>query len=229
MIKPSKDIASRSSWVVNKKSPLKDSMSTPSILQNLGRMLRESSTTTANFDALTRDLKKKLARGEEVTLTAKQLRPEVFVYSFNGGKLTEEEIEVKPASDIWQDNKDDSKTYISNAVYYAKPVKGGEKIEVTVIDGNQRKPFSMMSPADFEGAFTQMYPNKQADAEGYLQYRTTAEVEAVKYTEDTMKVNLGDSETVLNKGDYLVRKVDGNNFTYEVHKAKAFEDNYSEK
>lgn len=193
-------------------------------LRNLGAALRESMiTTTANADALTSSLMKKLKTGKKVVLTAQKVAENVFEYSFEDA-LKEEAIEVVAAEQLWKDNKDSAKTYISNQVYFAKPV--GEKYEVTVEKDSKRKPFATLSKVDFSNSFTPMRSSAKADAEGYVQYRDVDEVQALQYNEDTVKLNTG---PLLSKGDYLVRKVNGDDFIYEVKKSKDFETAYTEK
>lgn len=200
---------------------------TKNSLQSLGALLRESMTTTANFDALTKDLKKRLKKGE-VNVHVKQIADNVFEYRFSS-VVKEEAVETKPAADVWGENKDSSKTYVSNTVYFVKPVKGGEKYEVSTEEGTTRKPFATLSKVDLDKSFTMIRPKQTPDAEGYTQYRDSAEVEAFKNDADTFKIDDSGTVLLLTKGDYLVRKTDGENFTYEVKKAKDFEAHYAEK
>ena len=139
-------------------------------------------------------------------------------------RLAEEAIEVQSAENIWKENKGDAKRYISNTVYFVRPA--GEKYEVTIEKNGKREPFATLSRIDLEKSFTPMRPNQNPDAEGFIQYRDVDEVEAFPYTEDTLKLNTG---ALLRKGDYLVRKIDEDDFIYEVQKAKDFETAYTKK
>lgn len=66
--------------------------------------------------------------------------------------------------------------------------------------------------------------NQTPDAEGFVTYTDPTEVEAFKYDGEPIRVKLDDSQTVqMNKGDYLVRTVRGNNFEYNVEAASDFE------
>ena len=207
---------------------------TPIDLRNLGATLAgkitlaENTTTTANFDGFVSDLKRKL-RAEESVLV--QIRAIQNGYGAAGNVeytfkkvIKEEAIEVKAASAIWSENKDSSKKYISNTVYFVKKLDGGEKYEVTTESGNERKPFATLSKVDLDKSFTELRANQTPDAEGYTKYRDLEDVEAFKYASDTVKV---DETTVLSKGDYLMRKPDGDQFVYEVKKAKDFEAEYT--
>lgn len=199
-------------------------------LQQLGRLLKESTTTTANFDAFSSDLKKKLKQGE-VVVTVKQVGANVFEYSFSkAAALKEEAITVKPAPEVWADNKDDAKTYITNTVYFVRKLDGGTKYEVTIEDGTTRKVFATMTRPELDKAFTPIRAKQTPDAEGYTQYRNLDEIEAFKYTDDTIKVeDEGRGTYLLNKGDYLLKMARDDIFIYEVKKAKDFETIYSPK
>lgn len=142
-----------------------------------------------------------------------------------GTTLNEEAIEVRAPEDVWGENKDNSLTYITNTVYDVRKLEGGQKYEVTVTDGTTRKPFANLTKQALDQSFTQIRPNEKADAEGFNQYRKVDEVEAFKYSGDTVKVN----SVLLTKGDYLIRSPKGDQFVYEVKKAKDFEASHTEK
>jgi hypothetical protein len=142
-----------------------------------------------------------------------------------GTNLNEEEITVTAPEDVWAENKDSASTYITNTVYDVKKLDGGQKYEVTVTDGSERKTFANLTKQALDQSFTQIRPNEKSDAEGYTQYRKVDEVEAFKYTGDTVKVNA----VLLSKGDYLIRSPKGDQFVYEVKKAKDFEASFTKK
>ncbi len=144
-------------------------------------------------------------------------------------KLDEETIEVLTADQVWKDNGTDSKTYISNAVYFARPKAKTDKFEVVVDSNNQRKAFATLGKAELDDSFTPMRPNQQPDAEGYTQYRDIDETEAFEYSGDTINVDTGDTTATLAKGDYLLRKADGESFIYSVKKSSDFEAHFEEK
>lgn len=151
------------------------------------------------------------------------------LHELHGITLTEEEIEVQPAADVWTENKDDSKIYISRTVYFVRPTKVGAKYEMMVDAGTKRQAFATLSRADLDAGFTPMRPNQNPDAEGFTQYRDLKEVEAFKFDGDALKVEDAGSTTMLSKGDYLTRKAVKDNFVYEVKKAKDFEAAYEAK
>jgi hypothetical protein len=142
-----------------------------------------------------------------------------------GTTLNEEDITVTAPEDVWAQNADSSKTYINNTVYGVKKLDGGMKYEVTITSGTERKPFANLTKQALDQAFTPVRPNQNPDAEGYTQYRKVDEVEAFKYTGDTEKLN----GVLISKGDYLIKTPKGDQFAYEVKKAKDFEAMYTEK
>jgi hypothetical protein len=144
-------------------------------------------------------------------------------------KLDEDAIEVQSADQVWQDNGTDSKTFISNAVYYVRPMKDTDKFEIVVEANNQRKPFATLTKADLDKSFTPMRANQTPDAEGFTQYRDIDETEAFEYTGDTINVETGSTTVTLAKGDYLLRRADGNDFIYSTKKSTDFEANFAEK
>lgn len=144
-------------------------------------------------------------------------------------KLDEDAIESLQADQVWKDNGTDSKTFISNAVYFVRSKKATDKFEVVVEANNQRKPFATLTKADLDKSFTPMRANQTPDAEGFTQYRDIDETEAFEYTGDTINAQTGSTTATLAKGDYLLRKADGANFVYSVKKSSDFEANFAEK
>jgi hypothetical protein len=208
-----------------------------SYLQGLGRQLAEGLSTTANFEAFTSDLKEKLKRHSTVVASiskvskddGKTFMQNVFTYRLEvPEKLKEEAIPIKMASDVWKDHKSDVKTFISNQVYFVKPAD--DKFIVTVEQNNKRKTFATLSKVELDKSFVAVRPNQTPDAEGFTQYRDVDEVDAFKFTDDTIKIELDNGDQLLlNLGDYLIRKANENDFTYEVKKSKDFETNYTQK
>jgi hypothetical protein len=144
-------------------------------------------------------------------------------------RLDEEAIEVAQPDQLWTDNGEDSKTYISSGVYYVRPQKNSDKFEVTVEQNDERKPFATLSKADLDRSFVPMRANQTPDVEGYSQYRDIDETEAFQYDKDTVNVDLPGGAQTLNKGDYLLRKAQGTNFKYSVKSSNDFDANFTEK
>lgn len=144
--------------------------------------------------------------------------------------LREEAIETKLASDIWKENKDKAKTFITNVTYLAREVKDSEpkKYEVFKDVDSKRKLVGKFATDDFEAAYAPVRANQKEDAEGYKMYRDAGDIEAFKYDGDTIKVDLEGETGKLKKGDYLVRTSEGDNFVYSIETAKYFEDDYAE-
>lgn len=145
--------------------------------------------------------------------------------------LREEAIETKLASDVWKEAKDSTKNYVTNAVYMVKKVKDSDpaKYEVYNDTDSKRKLVATMDAEELEENYAPVRANQKEDAEGFTIYRDNTEVEAFKYDGDTIKVDLEGSTKTLKKGDYLIRQVEGDEFTYSVQSAKTFEADYSEK
>lgn len=146
--------------------------------------------------------------------------------------LNEETIEVKPASDVWDENKDNIVQYVSSVVYLARPSKDDEtKIEVFVEKGDIKKPYANLDEDDFDEAFVVISKTAKPDVEGFTKYRDASTVEGFMYDGDTVKIDGDDGESPqkITMGDYLLRTDDGDNFKYFVEPAKDFEDEYIEK
>lgn len=145
--------------------------------------------------------------------------------------LHEEAIETALASDLWKDNKDSVKTYIPQGTFMVKKVKDSDPTEYEVYTdaSGKRKLVAKMDAEELEGAYAPVRPNQKEDAEGFTIYRAAEDVEAFKYDGDTTKVDLEGRTKTLKKGDYLLRQVDEDEFTYSVQSAKTFEADYSEK
>lgn len=205
-------------------------------LQSLGKQLAETVQSLSSFDSLCLDIKHAIAENEAITLTVMRAKDK------NGGymadsysykveqqtKLNEEAIPIKMASDVWKDHTKDAKNYISNQVYFVKPE--GDKFVVTIEQNNKRKTFATLSKVELDKSFVEVRSNQTPDAEGYIQYRDVDQLEAFKYNDDTIKVELDNGDQLLlNLGDYLTRKANENDFDYEVMKSKDFETHYEQK
>lgn len=205
------------------------------LLKEILDLLEAKSEVVRGYDGKPlRGLKKEIALKSRAPKwdTEASKRDKDEVYNFGKAKVqkvSEEAIEVKEASDVWAESKDTSKTYISRTVYSVKGIEGGEKFDVSTEEGSVRKQFATLSRIDLDKSFTPIRPNQSPDAEGYTQYRDVDEVEAFKYEGDTVKVDLGGEEVLLSKGDYLVRKTEGNDFVYEVKTSKIFDSKYTAK
>jgi hypothetical protein len=145
--------------------------------------------------------------------------------------LKEEAIQVRDASEVWEEGKDSVKTYIAKKTYVAREVEGedGTEYEVYTEKNGKRKLVITLSSTDFKSAYVPVRADQSEDAEGYKTYREDIEVEAFRYEGDTIKVDLGGDKETLKKGDYLIRKIDGDNFIYLVEEARFFDEDYTEK
>ena len=139
--------------------------------------------------------------------------------------LKEEALATQNAEDLWAENKDSAAEYRGSTTYEVRKVKDSEpaKFEVFAVNGTSRKPYGKMDAAQLKSALTPIRPNQNPDAEGFTTYVSNDKVEAYQHGGDPMKVMLGKVGARLNKGDYLVRTNDGNDFQYSVEPASSFE------
>jgi hypothetical protein len=152
-------------------------------------------------------------------------------------KLFEEPIETRQAEELWDENESDSNTYITTTVYYIKPhPKSDDRFDVFYDENGTRKLYGTLKGEDVSASFAPVRPNQKPDAEGYLTYRSGDVYDAFKYNGEPVKVVLATgkdgkagSTAKLNKGDYLLRLDDGNNFTYSVEPGAKFDNSYTKK
>lgn len=142
--------------------------------------------------------------------------------------LREEAIQTQLPEDVWGENKDSVKTYVTTVVYSVKEVEDSspKKWEVFKDVDGKRKQVGTFDTAELEELYEPVRANQKPDAEGYTLYRDAGEVEAFKYEGDTTKL---EGVKKLHKGDYLIRQEADDEFTYSVQSAKYFEQDYSEK
>lgn len=146
--------------------------------------------------------------------------------------LTEEAIEVRPAAEVWKENKDKAKNFITNSVYMVRKMKDSDpvKYEVFLDKDNKRKSMGKVDTEELESLYVPIRAKQTEDAEGFSMYRDIDEVEAFKHDGDTIKVDLEDGQTEkLKKGDYLLRTTTDDSFVYTVETAKYFDRDYTEK
>lgn len=148
-------------------------------------------------------------------------------------KLLEEPIPTRSAEELWAENSGSAAQYITTTIYFVRPVEGKKDLfDVMYDEAGRRKKYGTLNKEDLNAAFTPVRPNQRPDAEGFLQYRSADTYDAFKYSGDPVKVMLSEEpgETVkLNRGDWLLRQDDGDNFTYTVEKAAYFDNSYTKK
>lgn len=155
-------------------------------------------------------------------------------------KLFEEPIETKSAEDLWSENEQDAAQYITTTVYFVRPLEGKKGMfEVLYDEAGKRKSYGTMNKEDLDASFALMRPNQQPDAEGFMTYRSGDVYDAFKYTGDPVKVTLNTNpegeaapagiNVKLNKGDFMLRQDNGDEFTYTVEKANYFSNAYARK
>ena len=201
--------------------------------------LLKISQKTKKVDDVIRDHTGKALRGLAKQMAINRKRNNLkFIdseseYHYGTAKVTrdlkEEEITSKTTEEAWSDGKSNSKTYIKVTPYYARKLDGGSKYEVVIDDGVERKPFSTLTRQELAKAFTPLRSNQTPDAEGFLQYQASDEIEAFKYSGDPVSLEINGDVQVIKKGDYLIQKVVGTRLEYEIKSSKDFEAVYKAK
>ncbi len=141
-------------------------------------------------------------------------------------QVKEESLETKQADELWSEVSGDAVDFVSTSTYMVRRVEGStpSKYEVFRVIGTSSKPFGTFNAKELADTLKPLRPNQTPDVEGFVIYTDPSRVEAVKYQNDPVKVEITDGKAVvLNKGDYFVRTVDGSNFSYSVEPASDFE------
>lgn len=183
----------------------------------------------SNNIMLLKDIKQ-LSEGDVVRVDFGNRKKVADQYSgFRGLKIepvNEEALETKSAEDLWDENSDSAKSYVSTAQYQVRPVKDTTptKYEAFSVLGDTRKPYGTFTAQELKSALKPIRPNQTPDAEGFTTYIDPLEVEAFKYSGEPVKLTLSAKQTTtLNKGDYVTRAVNGSSFEYNVEDAEDFE------
>lgn len=137
----------------------------------------------------------------------------------------EETLETKNAEDLWSENGG-AQEYVPSTTYLVRPIKGSKPTtyEVFRLSGTSSKPFGKFNAKELADTLKPIRPNQNPDAEGFTTYIDPGKVEAFKYTSDPVKVTIAKNNSVtINKGDYLVRTVNGSKFEYSVETEGDFE------
>jgi hypothetical protein len=144
--------------------------------------------------------------------------------------VSEEAIETKKASDLWKDNKDKVKTYVSSATFQARVIDGSDpkRYEVYKDANDKRKLVGKFDSDKFNKKYEPVRAKQNEDAEGYKLYREAGDVESFQYDGDTTKVDLEGQVGKLKNGDYLIRTTEGDNFIYAISSTETFEADYIE-
>jgi hypothetical protein len=149
-------------------------------------------------------------------------------------KLFEEPIQTRTAQEVWSENESSAVSYVISTIYNVRPVADkDDRFEVTYDKNGKRTIYATMDQDDLDASFVPIRPNQKPDVEGYTSYRSADVYDAFKYGGDPVKLTL-DGDAVgatakLNKGDYLLRQDDGNDFIYTVERANYFDNSYVKK
>lgn len=145
-------------------------------------------------------------------------------------KLKEEALDTKKVEDLWKENADSVKDYRTAATYLVRQIKDSKPAEYEAFEvlADKRKPFGKYSVAELAKVLQPIRAGQKPDAEGFTTYVDTDKVQAFQYQGDPIKVMLKDIGHRLNKGDYVIRTNDGNDFNYTVDSAPDFESTLTE-
>lgn len=138
-----------------------------------------------------------------------------------------EKVETKTAEEVWGEG--DPKTYVSSTIFSIRQKDDGN-YEVTIEKNATRSVVSKnVSDAYVKSNFTALSNKAAPDVEGYVRYRSSEQFEAVQYNGPTIKLMNDKVKTDLEKGDYLIKAEEGDNFVYKVVREGDFEAEYEEK
>lgn len=130
--------------------------------------------------------------------------------------------------------------YSPKALYDVRPLKAGEKVDVggktveaekgqyLVRDHETLGDIKVVDSADVDATLEPVRDSEQPDAEGFILYRDTEEIEAIQYQGErfTFKDDWEKTVTVSNN-DYLIRSINEPD-SYSVLKPAKFKQQYSE-
>lgn len=143
----------------------------------------------------------------------------------NAKVVKEEALDTKKVEDIWDESGSEAAEYRSVNQYLVRQVKDSNppKYEAFLVKGDKRTPHGKYTADELAAVLQPIRADQKPDVEGFTTYVDPEKVEAFQYTGDPVKVLLGKTGQRLNKGDYVIRSNDGNNFTYVIDSAANFE------
>lgn len=154
--------------------------------------------------------------------------------------ITEKDEEAsKSTDDIF--SAGEIASYVRKGLFDIRPGVKGEKINIgkktisikdgqyVIRDNKDINKLSVIDEEDFYSMFEPIRSNQSPDVEGFMQYRNTEEIEAIKYKgEDQMIENEWSEKMVLKNGDFLARDA-GNPSAYFVLTPGEFSEIYKKK
>lgn len=140
-------------------------------------------------------------------------------------KVKEQQLETKPAEDLWDENSDAVSEYVSTTLYQVRAIPDTKPTtyEVFSVLADKSKPYGKFNAAELAKTLKPIRPNQTPDVEGFTTYTDPLNVEAFKYTGEPIKLELDDQTIQLDKGDYLIRTVKGSSFIFSTEDAITFE------
>lgn len=126
---------------------------------------------------------------------------------------------------LWDQNSDSSSSYRPIENFYVRKI--GDDYEVSTVVNDKRTVKGKIPKEELDKTYV-ISADGKPDAEGYVAYTLRETVEAFQYQGDSKIVNNGADHATLMKGDYLVKKPEGDSFEYMVVHQAEFESKYSE-
>ena len=146
--------------------------------------------------------------------------------------LKEAAMDIVSTEDYWQQNESSANEYVSSKTYLVRELDGVKSISrfqvFQDISGKREGP-DLITKYQLDANFEPVRPNQQPDAEGFILYRSTLEIDAIKHKQDPMKILIGTNEMTLAKNNYITRRMVHNKFEFSIEKSSVFENNFIKK
>jgi hypothetical protein len=138
-------------------------------------------------------------------------------------EVTPEATDVAKLSDIWNEQGENSSTFIPRQQFAVKKV--GEEFEINSVNNSERKLLKKIDQNKLNAEYTQV--SAETDAEGYSTYILKSSVDAFSYTGQSKIIKSGSASATLMDGDYVVKRPKGGDkFEFLVVDKKEFEAKY---
>lgn len=145
--------------------------------------------------------------------------------------LHEAELEVLSINQYWDQHETDAEEFVPSTIYLIKELDGRStgRYQVYVEVQGKRSGPDLISKHQLDNNFTPVRPNQKPDAEGFMLYQSAKIVEALKHSGPPIKLENGNINQIIKKGDYVVKQFDKNKFVFSIEKPSFFENSFSKK
>jgi hypothetical protein len=113
--------------------------------------------------------------------------------------------EVKTIEQVWEENKANTKTYISKEEFQVRQV--GSNFEVYSLVGSTRTLYKNMDAATLNATFQKVREEDVPGADGFVAYLLPNTVEAFKFKGNSSMVLIGKNSVPLVSQDYVIKSV----------------------